>query len=153
MSEVDPIAIAMKMPENASEKMIRTNVGDVRVLTVDDQAVFRSVARDVIAATPGFESIGEAGSGEEALSAVEQMHPDLVLIDVRMPGIGGVEAARRIVSAHPETVVVLISIEDPEEVARDARLCGVAALVRKQDFGPALLRRLWEAHGGVESDD
>jgi two-component system, NarL family, invasion response regulator UvrY len=136
------------MPENAREKSSSSStVGDVRVVTVDDQAVFRSVARDVIAATPGFESVGEAGSGEEALDLVEDVHPHLVLIDVRMPGIGGVEAASRILAAHPETVVVLISIEDPEEVARDARMYGVAELVRKQDFGPALLRRLWEEHG------
>jgi DNA-binding NarL/FixJ family response regulator len=148
MGEIEPIAVATKMPENAREKTSDSSaVRGVAVLTVDDQAVFRSVASDVIAATPGFESVGEARSGEEALGAVERVHPDLVLIDVRMPGIGGVEAARRIVSAHPRTVVVLISIEDPEEVARDARLCGVAELVRKQDFGPALLRSLWEAHG------
>ena len=149
MSEIDPSAVATKMPENAPEKKnTSTAVRGVGVFTVDDQAVFRSVARDVIAATPGFASVGEAGSGEEALTAVEQVHPDLVLIDVRMPGIGGIEAARRIAGAHPELGVVLISIEDPEEVARDARLCGVAELVRKQDFGPALLRRLWDVHGG-----
>lgn len=149
MSEVDPIAVATKMPESAREKTSSGSaVRGVGVLTVDDQAVFRSVARDVIAATPGFEPVGEAASGEEALAAVERVRPDLVLIDVRMPGIGGFEAARRIVGAHPEMVVVLISIEDPDEIARDARECGVAELVRKQDFGPALLRRLWDVHGG-----
>lgn len=119
----------------------------VRVLTVDDQAVFRNVARDVIAATPGFEPAGEAASGEEALTEVARLHPDMVLIDVRMPGIGGIEAARRLVADHPRLVVVLISIEDPEEVGGDAQRCGVAELVRKQDFGPALLRRLWRIHG------
>jgi DNA-binding NarL/FixJ family response regulator len=136
------------MRANARENSSQTGaVRDVGVLTVDDQAVFRGVARLVIAATPGFQFLGEAVSGEEALGAVERVHPDLVLIDVRMPGIGGVEAARRIVAAHPETVVVLISIEEQEEIADDARVCGAAELVRKQDFGPALLRRLWEAHG------
>ena len=144
-SEVDPIAT--KTPENAPTQGSRPHGGGVRVLTVDDQAVFRSVARDVIDATSGFESAGEAASGEEAVAEVDRVNPDLVLVDVRMPGIGGVETARRIISAHPETVVVLISIEDPEEIAREAQLCGVAELVRKQDFGPALLRRLWDAHG------
>jgi two-component system, NarL family, invasion response regulator UvrY len=136
------------MPENADHALRHGNGNGVRVLTVDDQAIFRSVARDVIAATPGFEAAGEAGSGEEAITAVARLHPDMVLIDVRMPGIGGIEAARRIAAAHPETVVVLISIEDPEEVGYGAERSGVAELVRKQDFGPALLRRLWEAHGG-----
>lgn len=120
---------------------------EVRVLTVDDQAVFRRAAEDVISATPGFESAGGAESGEEALAQAERLHPDMVLLDVRMPGIGGIEAARRITAAHPETVVVLISIEDSDEFAEDAYASGAVALVRKQDFGPALLRRIWDAHG------
>ena len=118
----------------------------VRVLTVDDQAVFRRVANDVIVATLGFEAIGEAECGEDAVTAVERLRPDLVLLDVRMPGIGGIEAARRITSAHPDTVVVLISIEDPDEVSHAVRGSGAAALVRKQDFGPALLRNIWAEH-------
>jgi DNA-binding NarL/FixJ family response regulator len=118
----------------------------VRVLTVDDQAVFRSVANEVIAATLGFTAVGEALSGEEAVTAVTALRPDLVLLDVRMPGIGGIEASRRIKSACPGTVVVLISIEDPAEIEHAVRGSGAAELVRKQDFGPALLRRVWAEH-------
>ena len=124
---------------------------DVRVLIVDDQVVFRRVAHDVITATPGFEPVGDAESGEDALAEVERLQPQLVLLDVRMPGIGGLETARRIAATHPRTVVVLISIEDPEQFAEDAIACGAAALLRKQDFGPALLRRVWEAHGSVRA--
>jgi DNA-binding NarL/FixJ family response regulator len=113
----------------------------VRVLTVDDQELFRGVARDVIDATPGFESIGEAASGEEALEAVERLAPDFVLLDVRMPGIGGIEVARRLAATHPETAVVLISIEERVDVP-SAQLDAIP-LVRKQDFGPRMLRRLW----------
>jgi DNA-binding NarL/FixJ family response regulator len=120
---------------------------EVRVLTVDDQVVFREAARDVISATDGFESVGDAGTGEEALAAVERLRPDLVLLDVRMPGCGGLEAARRITAAHPEVVVVLISIEGSEEFSEDALTSGAVAFVRKQDFGPAMLRSIWEAHG------
>jgi DNA-binding NarL/FixJ family response regulator len=119
----------------------------VGVLTIDDQAVFRRVAEDVIVATPGFESIGEAECGEDGVAAVDRLRPQLVLLDVRMPGIGGIEAARRITSAHPDTVVVLISIEEPDEFAHAARGSGAAALVRKQDFGPTLLRSIWTMHG------
>jgi two-component system invasion response regulator UvrY len=119
----------------------------VGVLTVDDQAVFRRVAHDVIAATPGFRPIGEAEGGEAAVAAVEQLHPQMVLLDVRMPGVDGIEAARRITAAHPETVVVLISVEDPEQFGPAADSCGAATLVRKQDFSPTLLRTLWAAHG------
>ena len=119
----------------------------VGVLTIDDQSVFRRVAGEVIVATPGFESVGEADCGEEGVAAVERLRPQLVLLDVRMPGIGGIETARRITTAHPDTVVVLISIEEPEEFSHAARASGAAALVRKQDFGPALLRSLWTMYG------
>jgi DNA-binding NarL/FixJ family response regulator len=118
----------------------------VRVLTVDDQELFRGVARDVIDATPGFEAIGEAASGEEGLEAVERLSPELVLLDVRMPGMDGIEVARRLTATHPETVVVLISIEERIDVPSAAQL-GSVPLVRKQDFGPRLLRRLWKEHG------
>jgi len=115
----------------------------VRVLTIDDQAIFRSLARDVIEATPGFESVGDAADGEAGLEAVEKLSPDLVLLDVRMPGMSGIEVARQLVATHREVVVVLISIEERIDVPSAAQLDAVR-LVRKQDFGPRLLRRLWD---------
>ena len=91
----------------------------VRVLTVDDQVVFRDAARDVITATPGFEPVGDAESWEEALIEVERLRPELVLLDVRMPGIGGVEAARRMLAVAPHTGVIMMTMaEDVEGVAR-----------------------------------
>jgi DNA-binding NarL/FixJ family response regulator len=114
----------------------------VRVLTIDDQAIFRTLARAVIEATDGFAAIGEAAGGEEGLEAVARLAPDLVLLDVRMPGMGGIEVARRLAATHPEVVVVLISIEERIDVPSAAELDTVP-LVRKQDFGPRLLRRLW----------
>jgi two-component system invasion response regulator UvrY len=119
----------------------------VEVLTVDDQEVFRAVARDVIEATPGFTSGGEAASGLEALRLLPELEPALALVDVRMPGMDGVETARRLVAAAPGLIVILISLEDPENLPSAAAHCGAAALVRKQEFCPALLRRLWAAHG------
>ena len=112
-------------------------------MTVDDQAVFRSASREVIEATAGFEPAGEAASGEEALQLVEDAKPQLVLVDVRMPGMDGIETARRLQACHPDLVVVLISLDDPPGAA------GAEAVpfARKQDFGPALLRDLWAAHG------
>ena len=120
---------------------------DVRVLTVDDQELFRRVAEDVIAATPGFEAVGEATNGEEALAAVDRLAPQLVLCDVRMPGLDGIEVARRLSATHPETVVVLISIGERTDLPAAVQLGDTVPLVRKQDFGPVLLRRLWHEHG------
>jgi DNA-binding NarL/FixJ family response regulator len=120
----------------------------VGVLTIDDQAVFRDLARLVLSTTPGFESVGEMSSGQEALDAIDELKPQLVLVDIRMPGMDGIETARRISAASPDTVVVLISIEDPIDLPSAAGASGAAALVRKQDFGAALLRDLWAEHGG-----
>lgn len=119
----------------------------VGVVTVDDQPFFRVVARDVIEATAGFEAVGEASSGEEALGIIAHVDPKLVLVDVRMPEMDGIETTRRIKAAHPEVVVVLISIEEAIHLPASAGSSGAAALVRKQDFGPSALRRLWAAHG------
>jgi DNA-binding NarL/FixJ family response regulator len=121
---------------------------DVSVLAVDDQPIFLDAARDVVAATPGFDWAGAATSGEEALHAVEELHPALVLLDVRMPGMDGFETARCISERHPEVVVVLISIEEGAPFASTVEASGAAALVRKQDFRPSVLRGLWETWGG-----
>jgi two-component system invasion response regulator UvrY len=119
-------------------------VARVTVLAVDDQAIFRRVARNLIAATPGFEHVGEAASGREALALAAELQPDLVLLDVRMPEMDGVETARRLAEVAPNAVVVLISIDEVPELPSDATLVGAAACVRKRDLSPRALRRLWD---------
>jgi two-component system, NarL family, invasion response regulator UvrY len=115
----------------------------VGVLAVDDQSIFLDVARDVVAATPGFSWVGGATSGEEALDAVRELEPELVLMDVRMPGMDGIETAGFISERHPDVVVVLISSEESRAIAPAIEASGAAALVPKREFGPAMLRRLW----------
>lgn len=119
----------------------------VGVLAVDDQTIFLDVARDVVAATPGFRWVGGARCGEEALDAVGELDPELVLMDVRMPGMDGIETAHRICERHPDTVVVLISIEESPAITPAIEASGAAALVRKQELGPTMLRRLWVTYG------
>ena len=120
----------------------------VAVLAADDQPFFLGVARDVVRATPGFCWAGEAQSGEDAIAAVGKLDPDLVLLDVRMPGIGGIEAARRIAGEHPDVVVILITVDDDRAgIEGDIEASGASELIGKQRFGPAMLRALWARHG------
>ena len=123
----------------------------VGVLVVDDQAHFRRAALEVVGATPGFEPLGEAASGEEALALSADLRPELILLDIRMPVMDGIETARRLSTEHPGGVIVLISIDDVSELPDEVGSCGAKALIRKQDFGSLALRRLWDAHGGSDS--
>jgi two-component system, NarL family, invasion response regulator UvrY len=118
----------------------------VGVLAVDDQTIFLDVARDVVAATPGFSWVGAATSGEEALDAVTELEPELVLLDVRMPGMDGIETAQRISERHPDIVVVLISVDESPAITPAVESSGAAAVVRKREFGPTMLRRLWRTY-------
>jgi DNA-binding NarL/FixJ family response regulator len=118
----------------------------VGVLAVDDQPIFLDVAHEVVAATKGFRWVAGVTSGEDALHAVDEHEPALVLLDVRMPGMDGIETAQRISEQHPDVVVVLISVEESPAIAGAVKSSGAAVLVRKQEFGPAMLRDLWETY-------
>jgi two-component system, NarL family, invasion response regulator UvrY len=115
----------------------------VPVLIVDDQAFFRIAARAVLAVTPGFAAVGEACSGEEAVTRVDELAPDLVLMDIHLPGISGIEATRQIRAAHPGVAVVLLSTYKAEDLPTDARNCGALAYLNKEDFQPEILERIW----------
>ena len=115
----------------------------VPVLIVDDQAPFRRAARMVVTATPGFDVVGEAESGEEAVELAESLEPGLVLMDINLPGINGIEATRQITAAHPGTVVMLLSTYQEADLPADAVSCGAARYVHKEQFGPDVVREVW----------
>jgi DNA-binding NarL/FixJ family response regulator len=116
-------------------------------LTVDDQAIFLRTVRRLLAATAGFRHVGEATSGASAIELAAELHPDLVLVDVRMAGMDGIETARGLHASMPDAVIVLISVEEIPDAARESP--GVAACLRKQELSPRRLRALWAAHGAA----
>jgi len=114
------------------------------VLVVDDQSPFRIAARAVLRRLDGFELAGEASSGLEAIELVDRLHPALVLMDINMPNMNGIEATKQIVAAHPDTVVILCSTYDMRDLPEDAGASGAAGYVNKEQLGADLLRKIWE---------
>lgn len=119
----------------------------VQVLICDDQETFRAVARQVVNATEGFEVVGEAESGEDSVVAAGRLRPDLVLMDVHLPGIDGLEASRRIRAEHPEVAVLLLSTYDPEDFAARIAGSGAIAFMSKAAFGSDGLTEAWARAG------
>jgi DNA-binding NarL/FixJ family response regulator len=118
----------------------------VAVLIVDDQAPFRRAARAVVTATPGFDVSGEAETGEQAVELAATLEPGLVLMDINLPGINGIEATRQITAARPGTVVILLSTYSAEDLPSGASDCGAVGYVNKEEFGPAVIQDLWAKH-------
>jgi DNA-binding NarL/FixJ family response regulator len=117
----------------------------VRVLIVDDQEPFRLAARMVVEATDGFEVVGDAESGEDSVEAAHELDPDLVLMDVNLPGINGLEATRRILDGSTRVVILLLSTYEEAEYAPRAAECGAAAYIPKSSFSPERLAEAWAA--------
>ena len=113
------------------------------VLVVDDQAPFRLAATAVLRRVAEFDLAGEASSGREAIEMVDRLHPELVLMDINMPQMSGIEATRQILSAHPETVVILCSTYDRRDLPAEAGVSGAVGYVNKEHLGADLLRRIW----------
>jgi DNA-binding NarL/FixJ family response regulator len=121
----------------------------VPVLVVVDQRPFRLAAAAVLRRTPGFALVGEAATGEEAVARALELRPALVLMDIRLPGTDGVEAAQRIAALLPGTVTVLCSTYAPADLPHDLATSGAVAYVHKEELRPDLLQRLWEDYAPV----
>jgi DNA-binding NarL/FixJ family response regulator len=119
----------------------------VSVLAVDDQPVFLRAVRELINATAEMFVLGEAAGGEEAVELAESLRPDLVLMDVYMPGLGGVEAARQMKAAHPSTVIALLSTTHPDELSCRGGSCPADALIWKSDLRTGVLEEIWQRYG------
>jgi len=128
--------------------MSRVPDAEVRVLVVDDQEPFRRAMTAVVEETDAFVVVGSATTGEESLTAAAALRPDLVLMDVNLPGIDGVEASRRLTSAEDGPVVVLLSTYDAEDF--DIAGSGATTYVAKAAFGPDRLSACWRAAAGAD---
>jgi DNA-binding NarL/FixJ family response regulator len=121
----------------------------IGVLVVDDSDSFLAAAIAVVKAAAGFAFVGAARSGEEAVALAATAQPDLVLMDVRMPGIGGFEAARQIREARPGTVVILISADTG--LADPARATAWEPVLDKRQLRPSTLLEIWQQRSETEA--
>ncbi len=103
----------------------------IRVLLVDDHALFREGLANILAAQPDFEIVGEAEDGLEAVVKAEELRPDLILMDITMPGCDGIEATRRIKQRLPDVVVVMLTVRDEAEKLFEAIRAGAQGYLLK----------------------
>ena len=131
----DPTGEAVRMVEERA-----------RVLAVDDDPLFLALLRAVVNGTRHLAVVGEARSGERAVAATPDLRPDMVVMDVNMPGLGGIRAAELINADRPATVVVLISATHPSEIPVDVSVGCPHAVIWKSVLEPTLLDEVWLAH-------
>ena len=119
----------------------------IRLLLVDDEPSVRSGLRMWFALQPDIAVVGEAGDGTEALELAQQLHPDVVVMDVCMPGVDGLASTARLRADRPESAVVVLTLHDNGEARARARDAGAAALVGKHETADALLAAIRAAAG------
>jgi DNA-binding NarL/FixJ family response regulator len=118
------------------------------VVLVDDQEAFMHALVAVVDATRGFMVVGQASTGEESLELTDELNPGLVLMDVNLPGIDGIEATRRLRERGAPPVVILLSTHDEDAGDLFVAQSGANAYVTKSDFGPQRLSQIWSMSQG-----
>jgi DNA-binding NarL/FixJ family response regulator len=103
----------------------------IRVVVVDDHALHRDGTRQILEAYPDLHVVGDANSGEAALEVINRLRPDVVPMDIRLPGINGIEVTRRLTRDHPCICVLMVSAYDEDEYVRAALEAGAAGYLSK----------------------
>lgn len=121
----------------------------IRIVVADDHALVREGIRRVLDEEPGFEVVAEAADGETALARIAELVPDVAVLDISMPGLSGLDVARRVREDHPDVRALILSMHDDTEYVLRAVRAGAAGYLLKDDAGPQLLRQAVRAvHAG-----
>ncbi len=124
------------------------DMGLIRVLLVDDHEVARRGIRSVLSSDSNLEVISEAADGEEAVKQAEELHPAVVLLDITLPGISGIQVARRLRVSSPDSRIIFLSQHDSIQIAKDALSVGAHGYVVKSDAGRDLLAAIQAVYEG-----
>jgi NarL family two-component system response regulator LiaR len=125
-----------------------TTAQPIRVMLVDDHAVVRKGMRALLDREPGIEVVGEAETGEQAVHAAGRLRPDVILMDLEMPGAGGIEATRQITSEHPEIRIVVLTSHAAEEDVFPALKAGALGYLLKHSAPEEVLQAIHQARRG-----
>jgi two-component system response regulator DevR len=120
----------------------------IRIVLCDDHELVRRGLSSLLHAVPGYEVVGEAGDADEAVIAVDELHPDVVVMDVRLPTRSGIEACRDIRSAHPDTRVLMLTSYADDEALFSSIMAGASGFVLKQVRGADLVGAIREVAAG-----
>ena len=120
----------------------------IRLLLVDDQALFREGLHTLLSLHEDLQVVGEAGNGIEALAAADELRPDVVLMDLRMPVLDGVAATRRLLAAHPTTRVIVVTTFDDDELVFDGLRAGAVGYLLKDVSSDKLVEAIRAAARG-----
>lgn len=120
----------------------------VRVLLADDHQLFRDGLRSLLQRSPDFTVVGEAGDGLEALRLCNELRPDIVLLDISMPGLNGVEATRRIAAEAPQTRVLILSMHADRRFVAETLRAGASGYLLKDSAFPEVVRAIQAALQG-----
>src|SRR6202521_2447451 len=111
----------------------------LRILIADDHEVARRGIRSLLETHPGWEVCGEAKDGRETVELASRLNPDLILLDIGMPNLNGLEAARQILAAFPEVAILILTMHDSDQVVREVLRAGARGFVLKSDAGRDLV--------------
>jgi DNA-binding NarL/FixJ family response regulator len=114
-------------------------MSSLRILIADDHEVARRGVRQLLETHPGWDVVGEAAAGEEAVTRAAELKPDVVVLDITMPGLSGLGAARQILKSHPRTEVLILTMHESEHMVRQVLDTGARGYVLKTDAGRELV--------------
>jgi DNA-binding NarL/FixJ family response regulator len=148
MSSADTSGIWFSRMANSPYGKLRAPGDRTRVLIVDDHALYRQGLRSMFDLEHDVEVVGEASDGTEAIEQVEALQPDIVLMDINMPGMDGMQATRKLADDYPGILIIILTMFKGEEHLREARRAGASAYVLKDAGSEVLLRTIRDVMSG-----
>ena len=134
--------------ERTKEEAEMSTTGQIRVMVVDDHPIMRSGLRDTLEALGRFEVVGQAADGDEAVSMVEELKPDVIVMDVIMPNKDGIDACREIMELLPETRVLMLTASTEEDAVIDAIAAGATGYLQKYSRPEELVKAVLDVAEG-----